>query len=95
MFRNDEQKILGVLLTDKSLGSIRNEMHRGMQYGGFSCLPNLIDFSHIYIFFQNTICRNVVYLNTICRNVVYLIFVAGGQEEGDAVVLHVVVLIVK
>ena len=38
---------------------LRNEMHRGMQYGGFSCLPNLIDLDRIYIFFQNTICRNV------------------------------------
>ena len=34
---------------------LRNEMH----CGGFSCLPNLLDLDHIYIFFQNTICRNV------------------------------------
>ena len=40
-------------------GSTQNEMHCGMQYGGFSCLPNLTDIGHIYIFFQNTICRNV------------------------------------
>ena len=50
MFRNGEQKMLGVLLAGKSLGSTRNEMHRGMQYGGFSCLPNLIDFLVTSIF---------------------------------------------
>lgn len=59
MFRNEKQKMLGILLAGKSLGSTRNEMHPGMQYGGFSCLPTLADFGHIYIFFQNTICQNV------------------------------------
>lgn len=48
MFQNDKQKMLGILLAGKSLGSTRNEMHPGMQYGGFSCLPTLADFGHIY-----------------------------------------------
>ncbi len=47
-----EQKMLGVLLAGKSLGFIRNEMNRGMQYGGFSCLLNLIYFLSKYNFSQ-------------------------------------------
>lgn len=56
---NDEQKMLGVLLAGKVLGSTPKRNACAIQYGRFLCLPSLTDFDSIYIYFQNRICWNV------------------------------------